>query len=67
MAKVFKKTVDGETIIEITYQEGRFTICANGKCVADKINVDTSIKNLDNAIALATQMYGELVDLTPGD
>lgn len=67
MAKVFKKTVDGKTIIEITYQEGRFTICANGKCVADKINVETAINNLDKALALATQMYGELVDLTPDE
>jgi len=67
MAKVFKKTVDGKTIIEITYQEGRFTICANGECVADKINVETAINNLDKALALATQMYGELEDLTPDE
>lgn len=67
MAKVFKKTVDGKTVIEINYQEGRFTICANGECVADKINVETAINNLDKALTLATQMYGELEDLTPDE
>ena len=51
-------------IIEINYQEGRFTICANGQCVADKINVKTSFDNLTEATDLATQMYGELANPT---